>query len=78
MDWTTKNAVTSIKNQGSCGCCWAFAAVAYVESKLIIAGQYTTDNIDLSEQYMLQCTKYSNCEGGYLEYALESVRTVPT
>lgn len=28
--------------------------------------------------FLLRCTKLSNCNGGYLEYALESVKTVPT
>lgn len=48
LDWRLKNAVTSIKNQKSCGCCWAFATVAYSESKLIIEGKYTVDNINLA------------------------------
>ncbi len=43
--------VPSLKNQGSYGTCWAFAAVGASEASLIAQGKATTD-IDLSERHL--------------------------
>jgi C1A family cysteine protease len=59
------NKVTSVKDQGTCGDCWAFATVAYAESKAIIE-QNINQTLDLSEQFLLKCTQESDCNGGYL------------
>jgi C1A family cysteine protease len=65
MDWRNTggiNFVSPVKNQGSCGSCWAFATTAGLESQVMIAtgGQ----PIDLSEQVLLSCSGAGGCDGG--------------
>lgn len=65
VDWKAQGKMSPVKDQCSpvtCGSCWAHAAVAAVESKLLIEGY---DAMDLSEQACIDCVSTSSgCGGG--------------
>ena len=74
VDWRKAGAVTHVKDQSyprSCGSCWAFSTCAYVQSRLVQLGQFDS-SLDLSEQKLVECTSYSTCSGGYIEYAMKN------
>jgi subtilisin family serine protease/Leucine-rich repeat (LRR) protein/C1A family cysteine protease len=74
FDWRSfqgANWLTSVKNQSSCGSCWAFAAVGSVEAAYNISTYNPALGLNLSEEYLISdCFSWGSCCGGSSAYAM--------
>nr|AJC97563.1 hypothetical protein [Drosophila mojavensis] len=76
VDWRKKKAVSGIRHTGQCASCYAFAAVAAIESHQFLK---TGKMIELSEQNLLDCSSnppYTNkgCYSGTVDESLRYVK----
>lgn len=75
VNWKKAGYVTTVKNQGQCGSCWAFSVAETVESQWAINGNALWE---FSPQQVASCTTNNcdGCGGGYTESGYEYLMTV--
>ncbi|KAK9514360.1 hypothetical protein VZT92_027833 [Zoarces viviparus] len=72
IDYRNKGMVTPVKNQGSCGSCWAFSSAGALEGQM---AKTTGTLLDLSPQNLVDCVKENDgCGGGYMTNAFKYVQ----
>jgi cathepsin L len=71
IDWRQKGVVNAVKDQASCGSCWAFSTIQAMESHWAINHNKL---FSLSEQNLVDCvTSCYGCNGGLMTSAYSYV-----
>lgn len=76
-NWPQCPSIAHIRDQSTCGSCWAFGAVEAMSDRLCIASNGTV-KVELSAEDMLSCCKTTcgfGCDGGFPQGAWEFFKT---
>ena len=77
-DWRAEGAVGPIRNEYApliCQACWAFAVTATLEAAYFIE---VGELLEFSTQQLVDCdSKSLGCKGGYVESAIDYLKTTP-
>merc|ERR1711994_1028704 len=68
-DWRDEDVLNDVKDQKSCGSCWAFSAVGSTEAAWARAGNGL---VSLSEQMFIDCGA-GDCNGGWVDRAFDTL-----
>jgi predicted secreted protein len=75
FNWCEQSGCTPVKDQGSCGSCWAFVTAGVFESAIRIQDGLTRD---LAEQYLVSCnTDGWGCDGGWWAFDYYQYKVPP-
>ncbi len=75
---TSMGWITSIKDQGACGSCWAFGTIGTVEARYNMVMNESRLQPYLSEQDEISCGNAGSCSGGWPVEALQDYETSGT
>jgi len=66
FDWREITGCPPVRNQRSCGSCWAFSTVGALECAIRIKDG---EDVDLSEQWLVSCNQSGwGCDGGWFAH----------
>lgn len=64
FDPRSSGKVTPVRNQGACGSCWVFGPMAAYEINYLRKNGTLPNQVDVSEQHVLNCSNGGSCGGG--------------